>query len=97
MVESAGGAVDHAGAGVEHHEANPEAFGGVGGGSERVLLGLKDALDEVGAIGAGEFPDGEMVDGAVALEGGEVGAFLEYLGEFFRVGLGENGGSGSAE
>lgn len=42
-------------------------------------------MDEVRAIGASEFADGELVDGAVALEGGEVDGFLEDFGEFVWV------------
>ena len=57
--------IDHAGAGVEHDEADPEAFRNGGGGFE---LGLNDAIDEVEALSTREFADGIVVDWAVASE-----------------------------
>lgn len=74
--------IDHASAGVEHDEANPEAFRNGGG---RFKLGLNDIIDEVEALGAGEFADGMMVDWAVATEGKKVGTLDEGLSELFRI------------
>ena len=87
--------LDHAGGGVEHDEAYPEAFGaGMGEG----FLVVDEALDEVEAARPGEATAGEFVEGAVAAETGEVGRLvMEDVGELFRVGLGFYCGFGGEE
>lgn len=80
------GVIDHAGVGVEGEDADEEALGS---GEGRVgLLGLEDPLDEVAAVGAGELLDGELVDGAVAVELGGGGGGLEEVGDAVGVRFG---------
>lgn len=82
LIESAESLIDHAGAGVEHDEADPEAFGNGGGG---FVVGLNDVIDEVEALGTGEFADRMVVDWAVAAEGRKVGRLDEDLGKLFGI------------
>ena len=59
---------------------------------------VDEALDEVEAARPGEAAAGELVEGAVAAEAGEVGGVVvEDVGELFWVGLGLYGGFGGKE
>lgn len=82
LIKSAESLIDHAGAGVEHDEADPEAFRNGGGG---FVVGLNDAIDKVEALSTGEFADGMVVDGAVAAEGRKVGSLDEGLSKLFGI------------
>ena len=99
LVERLNGVVHHAGARIEHDDADPESFGAevrgrVSGGGDGVV---DDAFDEIGAAGSRELADGEVEEGAVAAETGGGGGGLEDSGEFEGVGLGLDGGLDGAE
>lgn len=82
--------VDHAGLGVEGDDADEESLGS---GELRIgFLVLEDPLDEIEAVGAGELLDGELVEGAVAVELGGGGGGEEEVGEAVRVGFGSDVG-----
>lgn len=73
----------HGGGGVEGDEADEEALGAGSGGVGEA--GVEEALDEVGAAGAGELLDGEGEERPLGVEAREGGGRLEELGDAVGV------------
>lgn len=88
LIKNVESLTDHANARVEHDEADPEALRSGGGGFE---VGLNYVVNEVEALGTGEFADGLVVDWAVAAEGRKAGSLDEGLSKLFGIGLRQNG------
>lgn len=94
-VEGTGGVVGHGSRGVERDEADEETLGAGGGGFGEA--GIEEALDEVGAAGAGELLDGKGEEGPLGVEAREGGGGLEELGDAVGVRLGTDGGFEAGE
>lgn len=75
-VEGPSGMVGHGGSGVEGDEADEEALRARGNGIREA--GIEEALDEVRAMGIGEFMDSEEEEGPLGMEAVEVGSNDEW-------------------